>query len=274
MKLGFVLPVAMIVTASPAQLIVGNDQTGVRSIYHVDVTSGVATALFTSTSPLSMVQGMAYDKSSNRLWWTNGAGRLYSSTFSMSGLTPVYHGAITRGSQPINFTGLGFRNGMLIGTRQSSLEAVYTINTNTLVAQSGYVYNAAYQFGGIDVDSTTNLLYGVSDTAPSGQRRGLYHIDDSAMATSMIAPYPYQILDIDGLAVHGGLAYGVTAGVASQSMSFYVWDVNTGMLTGTLPSPFTGAGAQSGAAILPAPGTLGLVGLLGATGVRRKRRLR
>ena len=34
---------------APAQLIVGNDQSGTASIYHIDVGTGAATAIYTST---------------------------------------------------------------------------------------------------------------------------------------------------------------------------------------------------------------------------------
>ena len=89
----------------------------------------------------------------------------------------------------------------------------------------------------------------------------------------MLAPYPAGQTDIDGLAVHNGLAYYVTDGPNTVQPFFYIYDIASGQQTGTLPSPFTGSGTFGAAAfIVPGPGALAAMALLGFAGVGRRRR--
>ncbi len=267
---------ALIGAGAHAQLIVGNDQSGAASIYHIDVNTGAATVLYTSTTTEAKPWGMAYDGATNTLYWNNGA-TLFSSQFSMSGLTPTNLGTMTFNTATVNFVGLGFRNGMLLGTRNIATEAVYEISPTTLVANQLYVHPSTFDYGGLDVDATNNKLYGLSDTAPAGAVRGLYEIDTAAQTDTFKAPYPAGETDIDGLAVHNGLAYYVTDGPNTTQANFYVYDVNTGQQTGILASPFTGSGTFSAAAYvpeaIPEPATMAVLGL-GALAAFRRRRAR
>ncbi len=260
---------ALAASSAQAQLVVGNDQSGVASIYHIDVGTGVATAIYSASTSEAKPWGMAYDKSTNTLYWNNGSS-LYSSPFSMS-LTPTLLGTMTFNSATVNFVGLGFRNGALVGTRNITTEAVYTINVNTLAATQTYVYPSAFDFGGVDVDIATDLLYGLNDSATGGSGRGLYEIDDANATTTFKAPYPANETDIDGLAVFNGRAYYVTDGPNSSQSSFYIYDVATGQLLGTLASPFTGSGTFAAAAYIPAPGTAAFLAMLGVGAVGRRR---
>lgn len=264
------LAVAVAAGVSHAQLIVGNDQSGTATIWYVDVNTGAATALFSSTSTSAKPWGMAYDGSTNTLYWNNGS-TLFSSPFNMSGLTPTNLGTMTFNSATVNFVGLGFRNGKLVGTRNIATEAVYEISTTTLQATQTWVYPSAFDFGGLDVDATNGKLYGLSDTAPAPQVRGLYLIDDAGMSTTFISGYPGTETDIDGLAVHNGLAYYVTDGPNTTQPFFYVYDVSTGQQIGTLPSPFTGSGTFSAAAFIPTPGAIALLTMAGVASIRRRR---
>lgn len=268
----YIAAVAVVAVAGAAQgqLIVGNDQSGTATIWHVDITTGVATALFSSSAASAKPWGMAYDPGSNTLYWNNG-GALYKSAFSMSGLTPQLIGNMTFQGNNINFVGLGFRNGKLVGTRNIATEAIYEIDPTSLMVTQGWIHPSAYDFGGLDVDAADNTLYGLSDTAPTGQVRGLYKIDDANQMTTFIAGYPGTETDIDGLAVLNGRAYYVTDGPNTTQPFFYVYDVGTGMQIGTLPSPFTGSGTFSAAAIIPGPGAGTLIGLAGLALLRRRR---
>jgi hypothetical protein len=248
-----------------AQLIVGNDQSGTATIYHVDVGTGVATPLYSSTTTDAKPWGMAYDASTNTLYWNNGS-TLFSSPFSMAGLTPTNLGTMMFNAATVNFVALGFRNGNLLGTRNIATEAVYEIDPATLQASQLYVHPTTFDFGGLDVDATNGNLYGLSDTGPAG----LYSIDTVGQTQSMIAGYPAGQTDIDGLAVHNGLAYYVTDGPNTVQPSFYVYDVATGLQVNTLPSPFTGSGTFSAATFIPAPGSLALIVLCAVS--RRRRR--
>jgi len=257
-----------------AQLIVGNDQSGTATIWHIDVATGVATSLYSASTSEAKPWGMAYDPATNTLYWNNGSN-LYSSPFNIGGLTPTLLGGMTYNGSSVNFVGLGFRNGMLVGTRNIATEAVYEIDPATRVASLVYQYSSAFDHGGVDVDFTTGLLYGLSDSTTGGQGRGLYEIDTANQTETFRAPYFNGETDLDGLAVHNGIAYYVSDGPNTTQANFYVVDIATGTQLGTLPSPFTGSGVFSAAAFIapiPAPGALALLGLAGLTGLRRRRR--
>jgi hypothetical protein len=232
--------VGLIASTAQAQLVVGSDYSP-ATIFYIDVDTGIATALYTGGAEAE-TWGMAYDPMTNMLYWNEGSS-LYMSPFSLSGLTPTLLGTMMFGTSTVNFVGLGFRNGKLLGTRNIATEAVYEIDPVTLVATQLYVYPSTFDFGGVDVDAATDLLYGLNDatTAPG---RGLYEIDVVAQTTTLRAPYPAGETDIDGLAVYNGLAYYVT----DQPGLFYIYDVASGTQVGTLTSPFTGSAVFSAAA--------------------------
>ena len=178
---------------------------------------------------------------------------------------------MTFNTATVNFVALGFNNGKLYGTRNIATEAVYEINPTTLVATQAYVHPAAFDFGGLDFDATTGRLYGLSDTGGAG----LYEIDYVGMTQTLRAPYPAGETDIDGLAVHNGIAYYVTDGPNTAQANFYIFDIATGAQIGTLPSPFTGSGTFSAAtfvAPVPEPTALVLVGVGSLGWLWRRRR--
>jgi hypothetical protein len=228
-----------------AQLVVGNDQSGTATIYDIDPSTGFAAPIYTSAANDAKPWGLAYDASTNTLYWNNGSV-LYASPYGPA-LTPVSLGTLTFNGAPVNFVGLGFHNGKLYGTRNVSIQAVYEIDPATLVATQSFVYDPLFDFGGLDYDDASGILYGLSDSAPAPAVRGLYRIDLVAQTTTFVAPYPPGRTDIDGLAVHNGLAYYVTDGPSTAQPSFYVFDVATGTQLGTIPSPFTGSGTFAAA---------------------------
>jgi len=238
----------LIGTSAQAQLVVGNDQSGTASIYEIDVTTGVATAIFTSTATNAKPWGMAYDPTSNTLYWNNG-GSLFSSPYG-NPLVPSAAVPLTFNAATTNFVGLAWRNGRLLGTRNITTEAVYEIDPATGVATQLFVYPTSFDFGGLDVDATDGNLYGLSDGAPAG----LYRIDTAAMTTTLVAAYPAGETDIDGLAVHNGRAYYVSDGPNTLQANFYVYDIASATQIGTLPSPLTASGTFSAAAFV-APAT-------------------
>jgi MYXO-CTERM domain-containing protein len=264
--IGSVGALTLLVSSATAQLIVGNDQSGTASIYYIDVGTGAATAIYSASDSSAKPWGMAYDPGSNTLYWNNGSN-LYSSPFDINGLTPTLLGGMTFNGSTVNFVGLGFRNGLLVGTRNITTEAVYEIDPFNLTAAQTYIYSSTYDFGGVDVDATDDALYGLSDSGGSG----LYLIDDTADTVAFKAPYPAGETDIDGLAVYNGLAYYVTDGPNSSQVNFYIYDIATGTQIGTLRSPFTGSGTFAAAAFVPAPGALGLLGLGAVAAIRRRR---
>jgi hypothetical protein len=236
--------VCLMAPGAQAQLVVGSDITG-ATIYHIDINTSMATPLYTGGAEAE-TWGMAYDHDTNTLYWNNGT-TLYRSPFSMGGLTPTMVGTITYQGASASFVALAYRNGRLLGTRNIATEAVYEIDPVSAVATLIYQYPSTFDFGGIGVDATTTLLFGVNDAtgAPSG--RGLYEIDTNAQTTTFRAPYPGGETDIDGLAAYDGLAYYVI----DQPGLFYIYDIATGNQVGTLPSPFTGSAIFSAAAFVP-----------------------
>jgi hypothetical protein len=238
------LVACLVATDARSQLIVGTDDTAAPAIYYIDLNTNTASIILAGSSAICW--GMAYDHHTNTLYWNNGS-TLWSAPFSLGGLIPTNLGGMTYNSATVNFVGLGYRAGKLLGARNISTEAVYEIDPVTRVATLLYQYASAYDFGGIDVDMTNNVLYGLSDTAPTGSVRGLYEIDTGAMTTTFRAPYPAGETDIDGLAVFNGLAYYVT----DQPGNFYVYNIATGIQVGTIPSPFGGSEIFSAAAYVP-----------------------
>ncbi len=254
--------------AAESKLIVANDQSGTATIWEVDVDTGVATALYSSTTAEAKAWGMAYDAATNTLYWNNGA-TLYSSPYQ-NPLVPTNLGGMTYNSATVNFVGLGFKGGKLYGTRNIATEAVYSIDPGSRVATLVYQYPSQFDFGGLDFDDVDGKMYGLSDTAPTGQVKGLYEIDYSAGSTTFKAGYPGTETDIDGLAVHNGVAYYVTDGPLSAQPNFYMYKISDGTLIGTLPSPFTGSGTFSAATWVPEPATLALLALAALAAHRRR----
>ncbi|MBL8897135.1 MAG: hypothetical protein JNM84_05885 [Planctomycetes bacterium] len=239
-----------------AQLVVGNDQSGVATIYEIDIASGAATPVYSASTTDAKPWGMAYDPDTNTLYWNNG-GTLFSSPYGPT-LTPTSV-SMSYNAATVNFVALAFRNGKLLGTRNIATEAVYEIDPANGVATLLYTYPSTFDFGGLEVDATNGVLYGLSDAAPAPQVRGLYRIDVAAQTTTFLTGYPAGETDIDGLAVHDGRAYFVSDGPNTTQASFYVFDVVSGQQIGTLPSPFTGSGTFSAATFITPTGRLLMV---------------
>jgi len=229
---------------SPA-LIVGNDQAGTASIYAIDPSNGAAIEIFSTTVTALKPYGMAYDPATNTLYWNN-ASTLNSAPYT-NPLLPTTLGPITVAGVNTTFVSLSFANGKLYGVKNTATEGVYEIDPVTRVATLVYAYPTQFDFGGLEHDSATGLIYGLTDTATAPNVRGLYRLDTLAQTSTFLAPYPAGETDIDGLAVNNGLAYYVSDGPNTAQANFYVFDVNTGLQVGTLPSPFTGTGTFSAA---------------------------
>jgi hypothetical protein len=258
--------VGSISSLANAQLIVGNDQSGVATIYNVDVITGAATPIYSSSTAEAKPWGMAYDSGSNTLYWNNG-GNLYSSPLSGT-LTPTLLGGMTYNSASVNFVSLGMYQGRLYGTRNIATEAVYEIDPVTRIATLVYQYPSTFDFGGLDFDDVNGSLFGLTDAGGAG----LYKFDLGGQSQAFVAPYPGGETDIDGLAVHNGVAYYVTDGPNTTQANFYLYSTSTGQLVGTLPSPFTGSGTFSAATFAAIPEPASVTGMMVVAGVAVLRR--
>lgn len=278
MKRLFVWALVAAAGAAQAQLIVGNDQSGTATIWMIDVSNGNATALYSSSVSSTKPWGMAADNVNNILYWNNGSTLNWSTYASLlSGNPTVNSLTMTFGTSTVNYVGLGFNpaTGKLLGTRNISTEAVYEIDPASGVSNLLYAYSSSFDFGGLDYDNGT--LYGLSDTAPAGQVRGLYSIDYVGGSTSFITGYPSGETDIDGLAVGGGKAYFVTDGPNTTQTSFYVYNLSTNSFETPIPSTFTGSGTFAAGAwapgLVPEPATMAMLGLgFAAIASRRRKR--
>ena len=277
MKSILVIGSVMAAAVAHGQLIVGNDQTGTGTLWEINVNTGVATPLYSSTTTSAKPWGMASDNVNNILYWNNG-GNLFSAPLAdlRAGTATPTSLAMTFNGSSVNFVALAFNasTGKLMGTRNIATEAVYEIDPTTGVATQIYVHATTWDWGGLDMDDATGKLYGLSDTAPAGSVRGLYEIGLPAGPETFITGYPGTETDIDGLAVGGGRAYMVSDGPNTTQANFYVIDLATGAQVGTRPSPFTGSGtfsAAAWAAPVPEPATLAALGL-GALALMRRRR--
>jgi len=278
MKRLFVWALVAAAGVAQAQLIVGNDQSGTATIWMIDVSNGNATALYSSSTSSAKPWGMAADNVNNILYWNNGS-TLYWSTYAslLSGNPTVNSVGMTFGTSTVNFVGLGFNptTGKLLGTRNITTEAVYEIDPASGVSSLLYAYSTSFDFGGLDYDNGT--LYGLSDTAPTGQVRGLYSIDYVGGSTSFITGYPGGETDIDGLAVGGGKAYFVTDGNSVSQPWFYVYNLSTNTFESPIASTFNGSGTFSAGAwapgLVPEPATMAMLGLgFAAIASRRRKR--
>ncbi|HRI44024.1 MAG TPA: dockerin type I domain-containing protein [Fimbriimonadaceae bacterium] len=251
-KLALACALGGLATQALGQLVVGNDQTGSTSLWLIDVNTGVATPLFTSTTTNTKPWGMAADNVNGILYWNNG-GTLYSATFAdlLSGTPTINSVTMTHNAGAVNYVGLGYNptTGKLLGTRNITTEGVYEIDPVTGVGILLYAYSTTFDFGGLDYDPATAKLFGLSDTPTTA--RGLYELIDATTINLIIPGYPGTETDIDGLAVGNGRAYYVTDGPISAQPNFYVYDIASGQQVGTLPSPFTGTGTFSAAAWAP-----------------------
>ena len=188
------------------------------------------------------VWGAAYDNVNDKIYFNSGTV-LYEYAVGSGIVTQLGTITDTLGAAQ-SMVSLAFYNGDLYGTKNIANEAVYTINTSTLVATVFIEYiDADFDFGGLAVDPNTGEFYGTNDdTTPYGS--GLFRINMDGTGT-LIAAYPVGQTDIDGLAVSdNGIAYLVI----DEPGDIFVYDLIGGTYLTPLTNPWTTAETFSGGA--------------------------
>ena len=160
-----------------------------------------------------------FQESANALAWDgnqfHGSNGLQYWTAPMNGPSTIvadFSPVVEGGDQVI--AGLAYGNGTLFGSDSASTatsntpEGIYTIDAmgmTTLVFD--FTVNGEdtlLDIGGLAFNSLDGLLYGTSDDP---DMRGLVAIDIAAQSVSLVAPYPNDESDIDGLTIGEGIAY-------------------------------------------------------------------
>ncbi|MEM6674468.1 MAG: hypothetical protein AAF726_16600 [Planctomycetota bacterium] len=104
--------------------------------------------------------------------------------------------------------GLGYDNGVLLGFDNDSLglEGFWDVDVVTGDATLAYaVSTTSAEFGGVDIDPATGLIYCSNDSTTyvdtSGTAgRGIVAVDTVMGTETIVGPYPGTVIDIDGLA--------------------------------------------------------------------------
>ncbi|MDZ7625290.1 MAG: hypothetical protein U5J96_12725 [Ignavibacteriaceae bacterium] len=118
--------------------------------------------------------GAAFDVANNKVYFNNG-GTLYE--WPVGGTVTQLGTIVDTLGATQSVVSLAFYNGELYATKNIANEAVYKIDTSTLVARVYIDYiDADLDFGGLAIDPNTGDIYGTNDdTTPFGS--GLFRIN-------------------------------------------------------------------------------------------------
>ena len=208
-------------------LFIGVDDITVPA-YQVDVVTNAFLPAFSGFQ----VWGSAYDPVNDKVYFNNGS-TLYE--WPVGGSVTTLGTIVDPAGATQSMVGLAFYNGTLYGIKNIANEAIWAIDTSTLVATVHIDYvDADFDLGGFAADPNTGEFYATNDDAtPFGT--GLFRINANGTGT-LIAPYPAGQTDIDGLAVSDdGFAYLVT----DEPGFIYVWDFTAGAYATPLNNPWT-----------------------------------
>jgi len=200
--------------------------------------------------------GAAFDVANNKVYFNNGS-TLYE--WPVGGTVTQLGTIIDTLGATQSVVSLAFYNGELYCTKNIANEAVYKINTSTLVARVYIDYiDADFDLGGLAIDPNNGNIYATNDdTTPFGS--GLFRINMDGTGT-LITAYPAGETDIDGLAVsNAGIAYLIT----DQPGFVYVYDLGSNTYLTPLNNPWTSSEVfSSGTWIYEAGSSYGLPEIL------------
>jgi hypothetical protein len=196
--------------------------------------------------------GAAFDVANNKIYFNNGS-TLYE--WPVGGTVTQLGTIVDTLGATQSVVSLAFFNGELYATKNISNEAVYKINTSTLVARVYIDYiDADFDFGGLAIDQNTGIIYATNDdTTPFGS--GLFRINTDGSG-ALIAAYPAGQTDIDGLAVsNNGIAYLII----DEPGDIFVYDLIGGTYLTPLTNPWTSSEVFSSGTWIYESGGLGLM---------------
>lgn len=216
-----------------APLFVGLSQPATPA-YVIDPATNDAYPLFSGAE----IWGAAYDEANERLYFNRGATLFVWPLNSVPTQLGVIRSATSNAS--LAMIGLAFFDGKLFASRGLSSiadpEGIYIIEPDTQKATLAIEYavdGVEVDIGGLAADPEDGTLYGTND---QDTLRGLVRIGEDGSVT-VIAPYPGEETDIDGLAIGNGRAYLVT----DEPGDIHVFDFATLTYTNPITNPWTTA---------------------------------
>ncbi|QDV09193.1 hypothetical protein Poly30_47500 [Planctomycetes bacterium Poly30] len=197
---------AILLGAAPlasAQIAYGTDDASAADNHFFDENTGTNTSgLWTDADTWALadddVSGVMYigDGSTLKAWPYNDPN------------PAVTVGTINDGGRTLVPIGLGYDNGMLLGYDNDTLGLEGFWDIDVVTGNSTLFFAVASttgDFGGVDIDPATGLIYCSNDTATytdtmGNTGRGIVTVDPVTGAETIVGPYPGAVTDIDGLA--------------------------------------------------------------------------
>lgn len=294
-----------VATQASAQLVFGSSSptTSNTAAFYLDVTTNAVTPLWTSAAN-KKVNGLAADAVTGRLY-CNDAARLNYWNYGSVGTVPTFIAGMYRTNDNVSFTatgvdGLAFANGHLYASTSFGStvykRGIYEVSTTSDGAPTPHcvmtplwldptgigTVSGTIALEGLDFNPADNLFYATNsaDTTGSGgtYTQGIYTIDAfGSGALTKIANFPAGHTRVDGLAIGGGKIWLTEQAPATSTINIFPYDLATQSYGTTLTVPLVdGAQRATGAAwapgaLVPAPATLGLLGLSAIFAGRRRR---
>lgn len=188
----------------------------------------------------AQVWGAAYNNLSDKIYFNNGS-TLYEWNVGGGSFTQLGTITDTLGATQ-SMVSLAFYDGKLYATKNIANEAVYEIDTTTLVARPIIDYvDGDFDLGGLAINPNTGEFYATNDdTTPFGS--GLFKINMNGTGT-FITSYPAGQTDIDGLAISdNNIAYLII----DEPGSIFVYDLVANTYLPPLTNPWTSSEIFSG----------------------------